>query len=143
MAHLAPLGPVYQAGTLSGNPLAMASGLRTLQILDRDEGWKRLEQLGRHLDDTLGAALQGAAQPARLVRQGSVFWMSLQDGEPPRSAEAIGAGAAERYGKIFHSLLRRGISVAPSAYEVGFLSLAHTTADIDRFAAVIAESLAS
>ena len=143
MAHLAPLGPVYQAGTLSGNPLAMASGLRTLQILDREDGWSRLEQLGLHLDEALGAALQGAGHPARLVRQGSVFWMSLQEGEPPRRAEGIESGAADLYARIFHSLRQQGICIAPSAYEVGFLSLAHTRADIDRFAAVISESLAS
>jgi glutamate-1-semialdehyde 2,1-aminomutase len=143
MAHLAPLGPVYQAGTLSGNPLAMASGLKTLQILDRDDGWSRLESLGQHLDGALGAALAQATQPARLVRQGSVFWMSLQEGEAPRKAEAIHSGAAAIYGRLFHGLLRQHISVAPSAYEVGFLSLAHSPTDIDRLAAAVAESLAS
>ena len=141
MAHLAPLGPVYQAGTLSGNPLAMASGLTTLRILDREDGWSKLEELGSYLDATLGQVLASSPSPARLVREGSVFWMSLQDGEAPRSAEAIDSGAAERYNVLFHGLLRAGINIAPSAYEVGFLSLAHSRSDIDRLAAAVEESL--
>lgn len=141
MAHLAPLGPVYQAGTLSGNPLAMASGLATLRALDREDGWSQLEELGAYLDSTLGQILASSASPARLVREGSVFWMSLQEGQPPRSAEGIQAGAAERYKALFHGLLEEGICVAPSAYEVGFLSLAHSRNDIDRLAAAVEQHL--
>lgn len=139
MGHLAPLGPVYQAGTLSGNPLAMASGLATLRELDRQDGWTRLEQLGQHLDATLGAAL--AEHGFTLVREGSVFWMNLQAGEPPRASECIASSAAEVYTRLFHGVRARGISLAPSAYEVGFLSLAHTEADVDRLAAAVAETL--
>jgi len=143
MAHLAPLGSVYQAGTLSGNPLAMASGLATLRALDREDGWSQLEELGAYLDSTLGQILAASASPARLVREGSVFWMSLQEGQPPRSAEGIQAGAAERYKALFHGLLEEGICVAPSAYEVGFLSLAHSRNDIDRLAAAVEQHLPS
>jgi len=141
MAHLAPLGPVYQAGTLSGNPLAMASGLATLSVLDRENGWARLEELGAHLDATLGQVLAGSNSPARVVREGSVFWMSLQEGAAPRSAESIEPEAANRYKELFHGLLHAGISLAPSAYEVGFLSLAHSRNDIDRLAAAVEEHL--
>ena len=78
--------------------------------------------------------------PAQLVRVGSIFWICLQGGEPPRRAAAIAGRAAELYGKIFHGLLARGISIAPSAYEVGFLSLAHTSEDLERLAAALADT---
>lgn len=140
MAHLAPLGPVYQAGTLSGNPLAMASGLATLRTLDASDGWARLEELGQHLDATLGQVL-AASGAGTLVREGSVFWMSLQPGAAPRAAEGIGAGSADAYKRIFWGLRERGVCLAPSAYEVGFLSLAHTREDLDRLADGVAASL--
>ncbi len=142
MAHLAPLGPVYQAGTLSGNPLAMASGLATLRALDSADGWARLEDLGQHLDTTLGAVLSESGA-GTLVREGSVFWMNLQAGAPPRAAECIAPRAADSYKKVFWGLRDRGICLAPSAYEVGFLSLAHTREDIDRLAEGVAATLSS
>lgn len=141
MSHLAPEGPVYQAGTLSGNPVAMAAGLATLRILERDNGWERLETLGRDLERALVPVLTASPLPARLVRVGSIFWLSLQEGDPPRSAEAIEPQAAERYRPLFHALLDRGISVAPSAYEVGFISLAHRQDDLERFATALGEAL--
>ena len=94
MRHLAPEGDVYQAGTLSGNPVAMAAGVTTLAILEREQAWSRLEELGRHLEAALAPALAGAPFPVQLVRQGSLFWMSLQAGVPPRRADAIDSGAA-------------------------------------------------
>ncbi len=141
MKMLAPEGPVYQAGTLSGNPVAMAAGLATLRVLGRENGWARLEALGRRLEDLVAPVLAGAPVPARLVRIGSIFWLSLQDGEPPRSAERIEPGAAARYAKIFHALLDRGLALAPSAYEVGFLSLAHQDQHLARLAEGLGEAL--
>ena len=143
MQHLAPLGPVYQAGTLSGNPLAMRSGLATLDVLEQQDGWKRLEQLGAYLESQLTPVLNAAPVPAHLVRVGSLFWISLQEGQPPRRADAIEDLAAKRYRPMFHGLLERGIAIAPSAYEVGFLSLAHTEADIDQLAVAVGEALAA
>lgn len=140
MGNLAPLGPVYQAGTLSGNPLAMRSGLTTLRVLDEEDGWTRLEEMGQYLDATLGQALADSGS-GTLVREGSVFWMSLQKGEPPRAAECIAPGAADTYRRIFWALRDQGVCIAPSAYEVGFLSLAHTREDIDRLAAGVASAL--
>ncbi len=131
MDRLAPLGPVYQAGTLSGNPVAMAAGKAALTTLERDSVWGKLETLGQYLDDTLGELLKNGPIPAALVRIGSIFWISLQDGEPPRAAADISPDAAEIYGRLFSHLLDNGICMAPSAYEVGFLSAAHTTEDID------------
>lgn len=139
MEVLSPDGPVYQAGTLSGNPVAMAAGLSTLDQLDRAGGWARLHELGEHLERTLGPALE--ARGARLVRLGSIFWMSLNSGEAPRSAECIGDAGVARYTKLFHSLLERGIAMAPSAYEVGFLSTAHTEDHIDQLAENVGELL--
>ncbi|MCA9002383.1 MAG: glutamate-1-semialdehyde 2,1-aminomutase, partial [Planctomycetes bacterium] len=133
MEQLAPLGPVYQAGTLSGNPLAMAAGLATLKTLQDQKGWEKLEQLGQYLESKLTPILE--RNRATLVRQGSLFWMSLQEGAAPRTAEGIEPSAADRYRVLFHSLLAEGVAMAPSAYEVGFLSIAHEQADVDRLAA--------
>ncbi len=138
LKHLAPEGGVYQAGTLSGNPVAMAAGLATLRILVEDDGWSRLEALGGVLEEILTPVLARAPLPARLVRLGSIFWISLQPGDPPRSAEAVDAAAADRYRGVFHGLLRRGVALAPSAYEVGFLSLAHRREHIERLGAALA-----
>jgi glutamate-1-semialdehyde 2,1-aminomutase len=142
MRHLAPLGPVYQAGTLSGNPVAMAAGIATLRILEREDAWTRLEALGARLERTLAPVLAAAPSPVRLVRQGSLFWFSLQAGAPPRRADAIDAAGATRYKAIFHGLLSRGIAMAPSAYEVGFLSLAHRDEHLERLAAALEEIFA-
>ncbi|MFI5309993.1 MAG: glutamate-1-semialdehyde 2,1-aminomutase [Gemmatimonadales bacterium] len=132
MRHLAPEGPVYQAGTLSGNAVAMTVGLTTLRVLEREHGWSRLEDTGRALEELLAPVLAAAPFPARLVRVGSLFWMSLQDGEPPRAAADIHAGAASLYTPLFHSLLTGGVALAPSAYESGFLSLAHQRSHLER-----------
>lgn len=134
MKNLAPEGSVYQAGTLSGNPVAMAAGVATLKVLEREQGWTRLEKLGGRLEELLTLVLERAPVPARLVRQGSLFWMSLQDGEAPRSAEAIEGGAANIYAELFNNLLDSGVYLAPSAYEVGFVSLAHSEEDLELFA---------
>ena len=139
MAHLAPLGGVYQAGTLSGNPLAMTAGLTTLRILQRDDAWLRLEELGSYLEARFDATVRDDS--LALVRCGSLFWLSLQPGEPPRRPSLIDSGAAERYRPLFHSLLAADIYLAPSAYEVGFLSLAHEPGDIDRLVDALAAAL--
>jgi glutamate-1-semialdehyde 2,1-aminomutase len=141
MEQLAPLGGVYQAGTLSGNPVAMTAGLATLRVLERENAWARLEALGAALERALAPALAGAPRPVQLVRLGSIFWLALQAGAAPRGAEAVEAAAAARYGGFFHRLLAGGVALAPSAYEVGFLSLAHREADVEQLASVIASAL--
>jgi glutamate-1-semialdehyde 2,1-aminomutase len=142
MSHLAPLGGVYQAGTLSGNPVAMAAGLATLRVLERDDVWRRLEERGAELERLLQPVLAAAPLAVSLVRVGSIFWLSLQAGAPPRAAEAIAPQAATAYRAIFHALLDRGVALAPSAYEVGFLSAAHRTDDLVRLAAELPAALA-
>jgi glutamate-1-semialdehyde 2,1-aminomutase len=143
MKHLSPEGGVYQAGTLSGNPVAMTAGLTTLRTLQKEDGWKRLEALGAYLEQALNAALAETPIPAKLVRLGSLFWIAWHASEAPRSAEALDANAAKSYARIFHSLLDQGIALAPSAFEIAFLSLAHTRRDIDRLAEGLRAALAS
>ena len=143
MQHLAPVGGVYQAGTLSGNAVAMAAGLATLRTLEAEDGWNRLEQIGQELERQLAPVLARAPYRAQLVRQGSLFWLALEDGEPPRSAEQITGVAAARYKPLFHALLDAGVALAPSAYEAGFLSLAHTPAHIARLAAALDRAFAA
>jgi glutamate-1-semialdehyde 2,1-aminomutase len=134
MQHLSPEGGVYQAGTLSGNPVAMTAGLTTLRVLQKEDGWKRLEALGAYLEQRVTSVLEEAPLDATLVRLGSMFWIAWNTREAPRSAEALAANAAQTYAGIFHSLLDQGIALAPSAFEIAFLSLAHTRRDIDRLA---------
>jgi glutamate-1-semialdehyde 2,1-aminomutase len=141
MKNLAPEGGVYQAGTLSGNPVAMTAGLTALKYLKEQQGWGSLEELGRYLEKRVGAVLKLSPVPACLVRIGSIFWIAWASNTPPRAAEAIDVNAAPCYGKVFNGLLDRGIALAPSAYEVGFLSLAHTQSDIDRLADSLADVL--
>ena len=143
MQHLAPIGGVYQAGTLSGNAVAMSAGLATLRTLESEDGWRRLEATGCELERQLAPVLARAPYGARLVRAGSLFWLSLQDGRPPRSAEAIDDRAAARFRLLFHALLDKGVALAPSAYEAGFLSLAHSPTHIARLADALEKAFAS
>jgi glutamate-1-semialdehyde 2,1-aminomutase len=127
MQQLAPLGAVYQAGTLSGNPVAMAAGVATLRRLLAEGGaaYARLEELGSLLQQGIRAAFEDAGFPWSVVRAGSILWMSLQEGEPPRRFEDIRHEAAETYARLHSGLLDRGVYLAPSAYEVAFVSTAH------------------
>jgi glutamate-1-semialdehyde 2,1-aminomutase len=132
MDQLAPDGPVYQAGTLSGNPVAMAAGLACLTTLEREDGWGVLENLGKRLEQGFAERGKDRNLPYQLVRLGSLFWLAPAGGEPPRCAETLPPSLAPTYGELFRRLLGQGIYLAPSAYEVGFLSTAHSTADVDR-----------
>ena len=142
MERLAPLGPVYQAGTLSGNPVAMASGITTLDILIRESGWERLEQIGAQVERALLPVLAAASFPIHFVRAGSLFWMSFHDAAAPRTAESMSPKALARYSALFHAMLDRGVYLPPSAYEACFLSLAHTSADVEQLTRALRESLA-
>lgn len=143
LSRLAPDGDTYQAGTLSGNPVAMASGIATLDVLVREDGWGRLEQIGGQLEQCLKPVVAKAPFPVHLVRLGSLFWLSFHDAGAPRSAQALPQQAAQRFGRLFHALLAQGIYFPPSAYEACFLSLAHTAADFERLAASLERALAA
>ena len=134
MRQLAPEGDVYQAGTLSGNPVALTAGLTTLRILREEDGWRRLEALGEYLEQQVGAALADSPVPAMLCRLGSMFWIAWFTDTQPRSAAALDARSAEIYAQRVPLAARAGIALAPSAFEIDFLSLAHTRGDIDRLA---------
>jgi glutamate-1-semialdehyde 2,1-aminomutase len=142
MSRLAPDGDTYQAGTLSGNPVAMAAGIATLDILERESAWEQLEARGARLEHLLAPVVGAAKFPLHLVRLGSLLWLSLHDEPTLRRAGTLSPAAATRFKRLFHAMLERGIYIAPSAYEVTFVSLAHCEDDLQRFAAALAESVA-
>ena len=141
MSRLAPDGDTYQAGTLSGNPVAMAAGIATLEVLERESAWQQLEVRGARLEHLLAPIVGSAKFPLHLVRLGSMLWLSLHDEPTLRRAGTLTADAAHRFQKLFHAMLERGIYIAPSAYEVTFVSLAHCDDDLQRFAAALAEAV--
>ena len=130
MEHLAPLGGVYQAGTLSGNPLAMAAGQATLDLLD-GQAYQRLAATAARLAKGLTDALTGAGLDAVLPRVGSLLGLFLGDREPTCFDEVKVIAENGLYPKVFHALLERGVALAPGPYEVLFPSLAHTDEVVD------------
>jgi len=139
MAKIAPEGPVYQAGTLSGNPLAMAAGLATVRGLD-GKAYERLEALGGQLEDGLRRAVVDAGVAACVQRVGSVFTLFFTAGPVVDFATAKRSDSA-RYGRFFQAMLRRGVYLPPAQFEAAFLSLAHGPADVDAFVAAAREAL--
>ncbi len=123
---VAPLGPVYQAGTLSANPVGMRAGLATLRKMEAVGAHAQLEAKSAQLADQVNEGLRQANLPFEMTRFGSLFWLRGATAEPIRTVPAIPEGHGAAFAKIFHRLLDRGIYLAPSGYEVGFVSLAHT-----------------
>jgi len=138
MDYLAPVGPVYQAGTLSGNPLAMAAGLATLEALENARAYEYLETLGQQLETGLNDAARAAGVAVRVQRRGSMFCAYFTDQPVWNLADALRADR-DRFARFFHGMLARGIYLAPSQFEAGFLSTAHTPADIERTVRAAAE----
>ena len=130
MDVLAPDGPVYQAGTLSGNPLAMAAGLATLEELKTGSAHEQLETIGTRLEMGLNAAAERAGIPVITQRAGSMSCLFFAEEPVHNLAEAMNTDR-ERFKKYFHGMLAEGVYLAPSAFEAAFLSAAHTEADID------------
>ena len=130
MDVLAPDGPVYQAGTLSGNPLAMAAGLAALEVLKNGTVHKQLEAKGDRLEAGLNAAAEKAGIPVITQRAGSMSCLFFAEQPVHNLADAMQADR-ERFKKYFHGMLAEGVYLAPSAFEAAFLSAAHTDADID------------
>ncbi len=131
MDHLAPLGPVYQAGTLSGNPLAMAAGIAALRLLETENPYERLAALGRQVRDTLLDATRAKGLPAQVPQTGSMFCLYFSAKPVHSYADALQSDAA-LFGRFFHACLARGVYLPPSAYEACFLSTAHEGSMIDR-----------
>lgn len=140
MSHLAPEGPVYQAGTLSGNPLAMAAGLKTLDILRRPHTYDRLEELGARLGQGLLAAARDAGIEACLNRVGSAMTLFFTAGPVTDYASAKHADT-ERYGRYFVAMREQGVFLPPSQFEALFVSLAHSEAEIDEIVAKASDAM--
>jgi glutamate-1-semialdehyde 2,1-aminomutase len=139
MELVAPVGPVYQAGTLSANPVAMCAGLAALEQLADGKVYAQLEKLGVELEQQLGAIPGLTVQ-----RVGSLFWPLLAaNAAPIRSLPDLKAAGGKPFGPVFHQLLDAGIYLAPSAFEVGFLSAAHTSAHVTQLSAELRKALSA
>ena len=144
---LAPLGPVYQAGTLSGNPLAMAAGIANLEELNSEGGkrnaeggnkYAQLEKLGAQLEAGMKDAAKSAKIPMTFNRCGSMFCGYFNSGSVWNLADAMKSDR-ERFKKFFHGMLNEGVYLAPSQFEAGFISTAHTARDIEKTVASAAK----
>jgi glutamate-1-semialdehyde 2,1-aminomutase len=140
MNQLSPDGPVYQAGTLSGNPIAMAAGLAQLRELERIDGWNLLEKLGAQFEALAQDAIKSANVDITFHRLGSMFCLFFA------AAPIVDLASAQRsdlktFGNFFHACLKRGLYFAPSQFETGFISTAHVAGDIERTGAVVRDVL--
>ena len=146
MDMLAPLGPVYQAGTLSGNPLAMAAGIAALRLLENDGSgenvYARLDRLGQQLRTAVLSACQQKGIPVQVPQCGSMFSIFFT-ATPVRDYATALQGDAKLFARFFHACLGRGVYLAPSAYEAGFISTAHDGPMITRACDVLTESIKS
>jgi glutamate-1-semialdehyde 2,1-aminomutase len=140
MDQLSPDGPVYQAGTLSGNPLAMAAGLAQLRELERINGWKLLDELGAQFEKLAQSAIKDAKTAITFHRVGSMFCLFFAPG-PIIDLASARRSDLKTFARFFHASLRGGISFAPSQFETGFISTAHLPDDLERTGAVIREAL--
>jgi glutamate-1-semialdehyde 2,1-aminomutase len=138
MDHLSPNGPVYQAGTLSGNPLALAAGLAQLRELIEVGGWSHLEEIGKAFEDSVREIIQD--KPLTFHRIGSMFCLFFREGPVWNLTDARGSNL-EMFAAFFHACLKRGVYFAPSQFEAGFLSLAHGHEEIQETSRVVREAI--
>ena len=142
MSKVAPVGPVYQAGTLSGNPVAMAAGLAQLRLLQDDAGfYQRLNRSGDRFFGELDQILNAAGVPHRLNHIGSLGCVFFNDGSPVADYESAQQCDTQRYTRYFKAMLEDGIYLAPSQFEAMFLSAAHTEADLERTLEAVRKSV--
>lgn len=140
MDLLAPLGPVYQAGTLSGNPLAMAAGITALRELQKPGAYERLEKSGAALEEGMKSAARQANIPVQFNRIGSMFCAYFTSTPVHNLADAMTCDR-DRFARYFHGMLERGVYLAPSQFEAGFISLAHSPEQIEQTVKAAAEVL--
>jgi glutamate-1-semialdehyde 2,1-aminomutase len=129
MDRIAPAGPVYQAGTLSGNPMAMAAGTATLENLTA-ASYQKLESTSARLADGLAAAAKAAGAPVQVNRVGSMLTVFFSP-DPVFDAASARKCDTRKFGRFFHAMLERGIYLPPSQFEAAFVSVAHSEADVD------------
>lgn len=141
MDQLAPNGPVYQAGTLSGNPLAMAAGLAQLKELDKLQGWQRLEETGALFEKGVNEALSKAGKEYIFHRIGSMFCLFFTNSPVKDLDSATAAAESGSFKDFFHYCLKNGVFLAPSPYETGFISMAHSEEDILQTVQIIENAL--
>ncbi len=140
MDYLAPDGPVYQAGTLSGNPLAMAAGIAQLREMEKQDGYTRLEHLGARLEAGIRGVLAAKGLDYRFNRVGSMFCLFFT-GEEIVNLDSVMTADTAAFRKFFTSMLEQGIYIAPSPYETGFISMAHGNDEIDTTIAAMDKAL--
>ncbi|MGQ9859830.1 MAG: glutamate-1-semialdehyde 2,1-aminomutase [Thermodesulfobacteriota bacterium] len=140
MEQVSPLGPVYQAGTLSGNPLAMAAGIATLKVLGGAGVYGELEEKGRRLEEAFRQAAVAAGVPLRQNRVGSMLSAFFTESEVVDYSSAKSSDTA-RYARFFREMLSRGVYLAPSQFEAAFVSLAHSDTDLDRTQEALVEAM--
>lgn len=140
MERIAPLGPVYQAGTLSGNPLAMRAGLATLRRLDAPGIWSDLENRTRAVTTVLSEAAQHEGVPIQVASAGAMFGFFLEE-EPILDWDGAERVDRERFARFFHAMLDQGVYLAPSPFEAGFVSMAHGPQELDVLAAAAAVAM--
>lgn len=140
MSVVSPLGSAYQAGTLSGNPLAMAAGLATLEEMERTQLFSQLEDLGKYLDELVSNKLGKAIEAGKVcyVREASFFCFFFGTNKPPKNFKEVAATDMNKFNAVYHKWLDAGIYLGPSGYEVGFLSAAHTKEDLEKLVEVTA-----
>jgi glutamate-1-semialdehyde 2,1-aminomutase len=131
METVAPAGPMYQAGTLSGNPLAMTAGIETLKVLRQPGVFAEIEQKAARLGEGIGEAAEEASVPIFQTRVGTMF-SNFFTSEPVIDYDTAKTSNTDRFGRYFHAMLEGGVYIAPSQFEAGFISLAHSDEDIDQ-----------
>ncbi|PRD51452.1 glutamate-1-semialdehyde 2,1-aminomutase [Sphingobacterium gobiense] len=132
MAHISPDGGVYQAGTLSGNPIAMSAGIAALRILAEPDFYTKQEEKTRSFIDTIRAYIDRRNYAVQIFTVGSIFWFAFTDQKSIKRADEIDPLSMEKYKVMHRSLLNQGIYFGPSGYEVGFISSAHTQEDLNQ-----------
>ena len=141
MELVAPTGPVYQAGTLSANPVGMRAGFATLQKAERVNAYAQLEERTAQFCDRLNSDFRGRGLPFQITWTASIFWLHVATDQPIRRIDQIPRHNAEVFARVFHGALDRGVYLSPSGYEVNFMSLAHSDELLDRAHEVILEAV--
>jgi len=140
MNHLAPLGPVYQAGTLSGNPLAMAAGIASLKLLKETDPYDRLDSMGKELASGLNSMAKDLGIPLQVPQAGSMYCLFFTDSPVTEFEQAVGA-KHKYFNALFHHCLQTGLYLPPSSYETCFISTAHQQKDIDQTLEIFSQGL--